>query len=62
MRTARHARERHPGLPIIFMSGYAEPEGVSGLQLGRLVRKPFRASHLREQIEEAMQEMRTPAG
>ncbi len=59
---ARYARERHPSLPIIFMSGYAEPEGVSGLQIGRLVRKPFRASHLREQIEKAMEEMRTPAG
>jgi CheY-like chemotaxis protein len=45
-------------LPIIFISGYAEPEGLAGESLGRLVRKPFRAAELQEQIEEAIDQAR----
>ncbi|HTI79638.1 MAG TPA: response regulator [Acetobacteraceae bacterium] len=55
---ARRVMSLRPGLPIIFISGYAEPEGLSNESLGRLVRKPFRASELREEIEEALDQAR----
>jgi hypothetical protein len=55
---ARIVRETRPRLPIVFISGYANPEGIAGELLGRLVRKPFRTADLREQIEEALEEMR----
>ncbi len=55
---ARHVLVVRPGLPIIFISGYAEPEGLAGESLGRLVRKPFRAAELQEKIEEAIDQAR----
>ena len=55
---ARHVRVSRPRLPIVFISGYANPEGIAGEPLERLVRKPFSASDLREQIEEAINEAR----
>ena len=55
---ARRVMSLRPRLPIIFISGYAEPEGLSGESLGRLVRKPFRAAELQEQIEEAIDQAR----
>jgi signal transduction histidine kinase len=52
---ARAARRRRPMLPILFISGYADPEGIAGeALLGNLVRKPFRRSYLAEQIELAL--------
>ncbi len=52
---ARHAKLLHPALPILFISGYADPEGITGeALLGRLVRKPFRRAHLAGQIEAAL--------
>jgi signal transduction histidine kinase len=60
---ARRARVLRPQLPVIFISGYADPEGIAGeVRLGRLVRKPFRTSVLRQQIEEALEEARAPVG
>lgn len=58
---ARRVRSSRPQLPIIFISGYAEPEEIVGEQLGRLVRKPFIGNDLRKQIEEAIDEARAPA-
>jgi CheY-like chemotaxis protein/nitrogen-specific signal transduction histidine kinase len=55
---ARRVVAVRPGLPVIFISGYAEPEGLAGESLGRLVRKPFRAAELQEQIEEAIDQAR----
>ena len=55
---ARRVNGLRPRLPIIFISGYAEPEGLAGGSLGRLVRKPFRAAELQEQIEEAIDQAR----
>jgi CheY-like chemotaxis protein len=55
---ARRASSIRPTMPIIFISGYAEPEGLAGGSLGRLVRKPFRAAELQEQIEEAIDQAR----
>jgi signal transduction histidine kinase/CheY-like chemotaxis protein len=58
---ARRARASRPHLPIIFISGYANPEGIAGELLGPLVRKPFTTTDLREQIEQGLSEMRVPA-
>jgi signal transduction histidine kinase len=55
---ARRVLAVRPRVPIIFISGYAEPEGLAGESLGRLVRKPFRAAELQEQIEEAIDQAR----
>jgi CheY-like chemotaxis protein len=55
---ARRVRVSRPHLPIVFISGYANPEGIAGEPLERLVRKPFSASGLRDQIEEAINEAR----
>jgi CheY-like chemotaxis protein len=59
---ARRARSSHPRLPIVFISGYADPEGVAGdTLLHPLVRKPFRPFELRRQVEAALAELRAAA-
>jgi signal transduction histidine kinase/CheY-like chemotaxis protein/integral membrane sensor domain MASE1 len=61
---ARKARAVAPHLPIVFISGFADPAGTIGSPpLRRLVKKPFRRLDLREQIEAALAEQhtRTPA-
>jgi CheY-like chemotaxis protein len=55
---ARRVRAMRPGLPIVFISGYSESDGLAEGSLGRLVRKPFRAAQLQEQIEEAIDQAR----
>jgi signal transduction histidine kinase/ActR/RegA family two-component response regulator len=56
---ARAARRLRPGLPFVFISGYADPGDVAA-ELGalRLVRKPFRAAELISQIEAALADAR----
>jgi len=56
---ARRVRTMRPGLPIVFISGYSESDGLAEGLLGHLVRKPFRAAQLQEQIEEAIDQART---
>jgi CheY-like chemotaxis protein len=56
---ARRVRASWPNLPVIFISGYADPEGVAGEELGRLVRKPFRAADLQRQIQTAIDQARS---
>jgi signal transduction histidine kinase len=59
---ARRARALRPLLPIVFISGYADPNGVvGGGVLHRLVRKPFRPAQLRAQIEAALADARASA-
>ena len=55
---ASHVRSSRPDLPIVFISGYAEPEEIAGESLGRLVRKPFTTRDLCRQIEDAIDETR----
>ena len=54
---ARRLTARRPGLPVLFMSGYADGAiGASG-QLppgGRLLTKPFRAAELVRQVHETL--------
>jgi CheY-like chemotaxis protein len=52
---AREAHGLRPRLPVVFISGYADPAGTDGdMRLHRLVRKPFRPAELRLQIEAAL--------
>ena len=59
---ARLARTMRPALPIVFFSGYADPDAVAGdIIRQRIVRKPFRAAELSAQIEIALAEARAAA-
>jgi signal transduction histidine kinase len=55
---AREALRMRPALPIVFMSGYANPHELAGgtgeAALERLVHKPFRHSQLAEQLDAAL--------
>jgi signal transduction histidine kinase len=54
---ARHIRAGWAALPMVFFSGYADPEAVAGADpLKRLVRKPFRPAELAAQLEAAIAE------
>jgi CheY-like chemotaxis protein len=60
---ARLALGVRPLLTILFMSGYADPEEITGaLQRHRLVRKPFLPADLARQIEAALAESQVVAG
>jgi signal transduction histidine kinase/CheY-like chemotaxis protein len=53
----RLALDARPLLTVLFMSGYADPEEITGaLQRHRLVRKPFLPADLARQIEAALAE------
>jgi two-component system cell cycle sensor histidine kinase/response regulator CckA len=55
----RHARERYPDLPILFMSGYAEEQLRKSIDLDNVafLPKPFSV----QQLAEAARDMLTPA-
>jgi signal transduction histidine kinase/CheY-like chemotaxis protein len=54
---ARRARELRPEIPIVFISGYADPESIVGDgRRTRLIRKPFKPSELADQIDAALAE------
>jgi CheY-like chemotaxis protein len=42
----RAARERRPDLPVIYITGYAEPLGVAQETNAIVIRKPYRSSDL----------------
>ena len=57
---ARRARAMRASLPIVFFSGYADPNSAAGeAVLEPLLRKPFRVSELVAEIEAALS--RAPA-
>ena len=51
---ARRVRSTRSNLPIICISGHADPDR----QAGRLVHTPFRAAELLEEIEDAVDRAR----
>jgi FixJ family two-component response regulator len=54
---AQRAQLVRPGLPTVFISGYADPQTIAGgARLRRFVRKPFRAADLADHLEHAMAE------
>jgi CheY-like chemotaxis protein len=60
--TVRLARERWPGLRVLFMTGYADPSGQGDPHTGDdlLIKKPFRLADLREEVQQALK--RRPGG
>jgi PAS domain S-box-containing protein len=52
----RLLRQRHPGLPILFASGYADAEAIAAAGAGSatILRKPFRIDQLRAAVSEAL--------
>jgi CheY-like chemotaxis protein len=57
---SRRALDLRPDLPVVFFSGYADPEAIAGAApLSRLLRKPFRPAELAALIESALSEHAT---
>ncbi|WP_181708165.1 PAS domain S-box protein [Chthonobacter rhizosphaerae] len=57
---ARAARQRHPDLPIIFASGYADTAAIDALATGiPMLRKPFRIADLQALVDDALASART---
>ncbi|WP_174280013.1 response regulator, partial [Sphingomonas bacterium] len=52
----RHARERYPGLPVLFMSGYAEEQLRRSIDLNHVqfLAKPFSVQQLAEAARDAL--------
>jgi hypothetical protein len=47
------ARQRRPGLPVLYMAGYADRRGEDGrraIAAGRLLHKPFQRTELRQAV------------
>ncbi|HEX5326464.1 MAG TPA: response regulator, partial [Acetobacteraceae bacterium] len=60
---ARRAHSEHPRLPVVFISGYSDPDALSGAAgFVHLVRKPARPEDLVEKIEAALASEATPVG
>jgi signal transduction histidine kinase len=56
---ARQALALRPGLPIVFISGYADPDAIAGeARLQPLVLKPFRPRELAAQLAQAIASVR----
>ncbi len=56
---AREVLRLRPDLPIVFITGFADPETIAGdTPLHRLVRKPFRQAELGAQLAAALAERR----
>ena len=54
---AREARKLHPGLPVLFASGYSDTDALHDA-LGKdapLLRKPFQVSDLAEQVAKSLE-------
>ncbi|HEY0112423.1 MAG TPA: PAS domain S-box protein [Allosphingosinicella sp.] len=59
---AAEARRLHPGLPIVFVTGYAESEQLEAA-LGRdvpLLRKPFTLADLAQEVERNVERRKPP--
>jgi CheY-like chemotaxis protein len=53
---ARRLRERHPRIPIVFVTGYADTGMIESVtdEQALILRKPFRSSELKAIIADAM--------
>jgi FixJ family two-component response regulator len=45
------AMDRRPDIPVVYMTGYAEPLGVAEERNAVILRKPFRSSDLLRAVE-----------
>jgi signal transduction histidine kinase/CheY-like chemotaxis protein len=48
---ARQVRSQRPGLPVLFVTGFAERSALSGISDGQIVRKPFVSGELAEKVQ-----------
>jgi CheY-like chemotaxis protein len=51
---ARHVRERLPTLPVLFVTGFAERDALSGIGDRYVVSKPFLSGDLAEKVRHAL--------
>ena len=58
---ARHVRAKRPGLPMIFLTGYADTTALGDTDEDHIIRKPFRDSDLVAKIRRVL-EAQSPAG
>jgi CheY-like chemotaxis protein len=47
-------RDRRPGVPIVYMSGYTGPTSAAGLDRQQILKKPFTLAELSTKIEEGL--------
>ena len=47
---AEAARERVPGVPVLFITGYADLSALAGTGEERIVQKPFRDGELERKV------------
>jgi CheY-like chemotaxis protein len=52
----RAARERRPDLPVIYITGYAEPLGVAQEKNAIVIRKPYRSSDLLRAVKTTVEQ------
>ena len=59
---ARWVWERHPALPVVFVTGFADAKAFDDMPYPfRVLRKPFRLQHLKAAVAEALGEVGHPA-
>jgi hypothetical protein len=51
---ARAAHLRRPGLPILFVTGYADLAELKSIGEERIIRKPFEESELARRLAQAL--------
>ena len=47
-------RKQHPSLPVLFVTGFAEREALSGISDRQIVSKPFVTGELAEKVQMAL--------
>jgi signal transduction histidine kinase len=51
---ARQAKLKRPGLPILFVTGFADRAGLADVSDARIIRKPFSAEELADKVGNAL--------
>ena len=51
---ARQVRQHHPDLPVLFVTGFAERDALSGISDRQIVSKPFVTGELAEKVQMAL--------
>jgi CheY-like chemotaxis protein len=59
---ARQVRAKRPGLPMIFLTGYADTTALGDTDEDHIIRKPFRDSDLVAKIRRVLETQSSPAG
>jgi CheY-like chemotaxis protein len=51
---ARHVRMKRPGLPIVFVTGFADRSALAGVAEAHIIGKPFVRDELAEKVHAAL--------